>query len=210
MLYMTKIEVEHRGKLTKKKYLELKSFLKEKGTFLCKNKRFSIIYSQREEKRTEELCDSPIDLKLRVTNKKEELVMKYGKWSGNDARKEFCFALEKGKFDEMVEFLKILGHFHGVLQATNTDIYHYKGLDFSLVDVPNWGYYFEAEAVVSSSEVEKANRKIGKVCEELGISVLDHQGFCELLKSLNDRPGYHFNFKKQEFSDIKKKFKKYF
>jgi len=207
---MVKIEIEHRGKLTEKKLQELRSFFDEKGNFIEKKERFSIIYSQNKEEGSNDLCHSPIDLKLRITNKKPELVLKHGNWSGNDARKEFLFPVEPEKFEEMTEFLKILGHYHGVLQATVTYLYNYKGVDFSLVEVPGWGYYFEAEIITDEEEVDEANEKIKEVCDELSLKVLDHNGFCELLKSLNDRPGFRFNFEKENFFEIKKRFQSYF
>ncbi len=207
---MTKVEVEHRGNLNKEKFQKMKTFFDKKADFLALNERFSVIYSQQEDDKSKEVYEHPIDLKVRVTNKKGELVLKYGKWSGNDARKEFLFPLKKDKFEEMIEFLKILGHYHGVLQATKTHLYRYREVEFSLVDVPDWGYYFEAEIVTSSEDIEIANEKIRKECKELDLEVLDHEGFCKLLKSLNDRPGYRFNFKEQDFKEIKNRFEKYF
>ena len=207
---MPKVEVEHRGRLTEKKFIELKGFLKRKSRFIGIKNRFSVIYSPSREKEVFKLNRSPIDLKVRITDKKAELVLKYGKWSGNDARKEFLFPIDSKKFGEMIEFLLILGFYYGVLQATKTYLYLYKGIELALVEVPNWGYYFEAEIVTKPGNVRKANEKITKECEKLSISVLGDQDFCKLLKSLNDRPGYRFNFKKQEFSDIKKRFSSYF
>ena len=207
---MPKVEVEHRGRLTDEKFKELKSFLKRKGKFIGIKDRFSVIYSPSRGKEMLKLNRSPIDLKVRITNKKAELVLKYGKWSGNDARKEFLFPIDSKRFGEMIEFLLILGFYYGVLQATKTYLYLYKGIEFALVKVPNWGYYFEAEIVTRPDNVKKADEKIAKECEKLGISILGDQGFCKLLESLNSRPGYRFNFKKQKFSDIKKRFSSYF
>ncbi len=207
---MSKIEVEHRGLLTDKKFKELSIFLKEKGDFLGKKQRFSIIYSQNPEDQSNKLCESPIDLRLRVTNKKAELALKYGRWSGNDARKEFIFPIELKKFEEMIEFLEILGHFHGVLQATKTCFYRYKKIDFSLVEVPEWGYYFEAEVITDEKKIKNTNEMIKRECEKLEIEILDHKGFCTLLESLNSRPGHRFNFKKEKFHEVKKRFVNYF
>ncbi len=207
---MSKIEVEHRGALNEDKFQELKTFFEKEGELLGVSDRFSVIYSQREDDQVKEVYEHPVDLKVRITNGKGELVLKYGKWSGSDARKEFLFPIEKEKFDEMIEFLKILGHYHGVLQATKTHLYRYRGVDFSLVDVPGWGYYFEAEVVTNPEDIKKANEKITKECENLGIEALDHKRFCKLLESLNDRPGHRFNLKKQDFSEIKKRFSEYF
>ncbi len=206
---MVKIEVEHRGPLTPKKFKELIKFFKKKGKSLGKKNRFSIIYWVRGRK-IFKLDRTPIDLKLRITNKKTELVLKSGKWSGNDARKEFLFPIDSKKFEEITEFLKILGFYYGVLQATKTDCYLYKGIEFALVRVPSWGYYFEAEIVVSQNQIKSANKKIKLACRELGLNLFDDKGFCKLLEELNERPGFKFNLKKQKFSDIRKIFRNYF
>jgi adenylate cyclase class IV len=207
---MSQIEVEHRGRLTAQEFKKIKSFFDKKGKFLGLNKRFSVIYSQAKNDKSKKLCKSPVDLRIRVTNKKGELALKYGKWSGNDARKEFLFPVEPKKIDEMVSFLEILGYYHGVLQATHTYRYLYKNIEFALVDVPGWGYYFEAEIITDQKLVEKANYKIKEECQKLDIKILDYKGFCELLNDLNNRPGYRFNFKKKPFSLIKKNFIDYF
>ena len=44
---MAKIEVEHRGTLTNKKFNELKLFLKKNGEFIQEKDRFSVIYFPR-------------------------------------------------------------------------------------------------------------------------------------------------------------------
>ena len=136
--------------------------------------------------------------------------MKYGRWSGNDARKEFLFPIDSKKFEEMTEFLKILGFYYGVLQATKTYLYKYKNIEFAVVRVPDWGYYFEAEIVADASSIKTANEKIMAVCKKLNIDVLNDKDFLRLLESLNERPGFRFNFKKEKFSDIKSRFTGYF
>lgn len=206
---MLKIEVEHRGLLTEKQFKELNIFLKKNGKLLGVKDRFSVIYSP-PGKKSFKLHRSPIDLKLRITNKKTELVLKYGKWSGNDARKEFSFPIDSKKFEEAVEFLQALGFYYGVLQATKTYFYLYQDVELAAVKVPGWGYYFEAEIIASRNSVKKANRKIVSVCQELNLNVLNDKDFCKLLKDLNARPGFRFNFEKQKFLVIKKRFANYF
>lgn len=110
----------------------------------------------------------------------------------------------------MTEFLKMLGFYYGVLQTT-TFFYLYKGIEFAVVKVPGWGYYFEAEIVATNQDsIKKANKKIMSVCQEFNLNVLNDKDFCKLLESLNDRSGFRFNFKKQNFSEIKKRFVDYF
>lgn len=206
---MAKVEVEYRGLLTEKKFAELNKFLNKNGKFLGEKDRFSAIYSPRG-KETLRVVRSPIDLKIRITNKKTELVLKYGRWSGKDARKEFLFPIDSKKFEEMTDFLKILGYYYGVLQATKTYLYKYKSIEFALVKVPRWGYYFEAEIVTNPASVATADKKIMDTCKELNLEVLNDKDFLKLLESLNNRPGFRFNFKKEKFSEIKGRFKDYF
>jgi len=206
---MAKIEIEHRGLLTEKKFADLNKFLKKNGEFLGEKDRFSVIYSPQGREIFDFARDS-IDLKIRITNKKTELVLKYGKLSGNDARKEFLFPIDSKKFEEMTEFLDILGFYSGVLQATKTFLYTYKGIEFAAVKVPGWGYYFEAEIAANPEFIKTANKKIMDTCKELNLEVLSDKDFYKLLENLNERPGFRFNLKKEKFSDIKNRFANYF
>jgi len=208
---MAKIEVEHRGLLSENKFKELSKFLDKNGKFIEEKDRFSLIYfSHGKEADFKLQKDNPIDLRLRITNKKSELVLKHGTWSGKDARKEFFFPIDSKKFEDMTELLQVLGLFYGGLQATKTMVYLYKGVELALVKVPAWGYYFEAEINVNPNLVDKANKKIDSVCRELGLEVLDDKGFYNLCEGLNSRPGFTFDLKKEKFSDIKKRFATYF
>jgi len=208
---MAKIEVEHRGLLTEKKFKEINRLLKKNGEFFGEKDRFSLIYfSHGKEADFKLQKDNPIDLRLRITNKKSELVLKHGAWSGKDARKEFFFPIDSKKFEDMTELLQVLGLYYGGLQATKTMVYLYKGVEFALVKVPAWGYYFEAEINVDPAQVDRANEKIDLVCHELGLEALDGKGFYDLCDELNQRPGFRFNFKKEKFLDIKKRFSDYF
>jgi len=208
---MAKIEVEHRGLLTEKKFNELDKVLKKNGKFVGKKNRFSLIYfSHGKEADFRLQKDNPVDLRLRITNKKSELVLKHGAWSGKDARKEFSFPIDSKKFEDMAELLQVIGLYYGGLQATKKMVYMYKGVEVALVKDPGWGYYFEAAINVNPDLVDKANKKIDSVCHELGLEVLDGKGFYNLCNELNDRSGFTFNLQKEKFSDIKKRFVEYF
>ncbi len=207
---MTKnIEVEHRGTLTREKFDTLRKFFEKEGKFVKEKDRFSIIYFPRGKEKLK-VPKSPLDLRIRITNKEAEIVLKYGKSSGADARKEFSFPLNPSQFKEAIELLFILGFYYGVLQATKTYAYEYQGIEFALVDVPGWGYYFEAEIMADSNSVKMVNEKLTSVCRELGLTVLNDKEFYQLLEDLSNRSGFRFNFKKEVFSELKKRFIEYF
>lgn len=207
-----KVEIEHRGILTNEKFKQLNKFFQTKGKFLGKKKRFSVIYflTNKKIKKIEELKNEKIDLRIRITNKKTELVMKYGKWGATEARREFLFLIKSEQFDQMIEFLKILGFYQGVLNATETYLYKYRGIDFALVKVPSWGYYFEAEIMGEKRQIKKLNEKILTESKKLGLEIFTNNALCQLLDQLNNRKGFRFNFKKEKFLDIKKRFINYF
>lgn len=205
---MAKIEVEHRGLLTKGKFNELKTFFEKEGKFLSEKKRFSIIYTSGNQ--VEDDKDILIDIKLRITNKKAELAIKHGKWSGKDARKEFNFFIDNEKFEDMIEFLKIISYHHVALMANTKLDYLFNDIEFSLVTVPEWGHYFEAEILTDEKSKDEANKKINKELNKLGLHVLDENGFYKLLNELNDRDGYRLDLDKVDFKEIKKRFSEYF
>jgi adenylate cyclase class IV len=209
---MAKIEVEYRGILTEEKFKKLNRVFKKEGKFLGKRDRFSIIYfvSKKRVKKVEELKNVPIDLRLRITNRKPELVLKWGKWGAKDIRKEFIFPINPNQFEEMIEFLNILGFYQGAFNATTTYVYKYKGIEFALVKVPDWGYYFEAEVIADKDKVKEANEKIKRELQKLGLQTIKNQEFYKLLNDLNNRKGYRFDFRRQKFSEIKKRFMEYF
>ena len=45
-----------------------------------------------------------------------------------------------------------------------------EGVEFSLVEVPGWGYYFEAEILTDEAEIEKAHKKIEETVINYNIS----------------------------------------
>jgi len=204
-----KIEVEQRGLLSQKRFLKLKGFFSKNAKFLGEKDRLSLIYFRHKSHRLEDERDNTIDLKLRITNKKPELVLKHGKWGSKDSRKEFGFQIERRQFWEMAEFLKVLGFTHGVLNATKTFAFKYKGMEFALVEVPGWGHYFEAEILSSKKNWKKADERLDGEIQKLGLKIVGEKEYLKLLKSLNSRKGFHFDFEKEGFSRIRKKFRKY-
>lgn len=206
---MSKIEVEHRGLLTLDKFKELKSFFEKNGKALEIKKRFTFVYNSSKSS-VREVKEEVIDIKLRITNKKPELAVKYGKWSGKDARREFNFFLDEDQFPEMLEFLKILGYKKFVLMANTKYDYLYNGIEFSLVEVPEWGYYFEAEIVTDEESAAEADKLLDSEIKKFKLHVLDEEEYYDLLDELNNRDGFRIDLDKVDFPRIQQHFAEYF
>lgn len=207
---MAKYEIEQRGKLSSQDFKRLTKFFSASGQPHGTKNRITLIWC-RAKKKIAEVKDEKIDLRLRVTNGKGEVVLKHGKWGGKEARKEFEFMVENAdKFWDYVEFVRILGYKDFLLTETIKNDYIYKGIEFSLVEIPGWGYYFEAEILADAHEINAANNKIEKVVESVGLEIINEKDYHELLDSINNRPGSRLRLDEEVIQTLKPKFKQYF
>lgn len=206
---MAKIEVEHRGRLTPEEFSRIRKYFQKNAKFLGEKRRFSIIYTT-SVLSTREAKNDKIDLKLRITNSQPEIALKYGKWSGKDARKEFIFDIDPEQYDDFVEFLKILGYHRAIMIANTKHDFLFHGIEFSLVEVPDWGHYFEAEILSEEDKVKNSIQMIEKELKALKLKACDNKDYYKLLDELNNRSGARVDLNDLSTSKIKKKFKKYF
>ncbi len=80
-----------------------------------------------------------------------------------------------------------------------------------MVYAPIFGdYYFEAEILTDSGSVDSANQKIMSVIKDLDLNFLSEKEFYKWLDELSSKPEFRFNFKKEKFSDMRKRFADYF
>jgi len=205
---MAKHEIEHRGRIYKDKIDEIVEIFQEKGKFLGQKKRLSLIWCTAKTN-ISEVKDEKIDLRLRVTNGKSEVVLKHGKWGSADSRKEFSFDVDNDQFWDYLEFLRILGYKNFLLTPTIKNDYLYDGVEFSLVEVPGWGYYFEAEILTEAENIETANEKVHQTITSLGLSILDEAGYFAILDEINNRKGGRLNLDETNMTELKKSFADY-
>jgi adenylate cyclase class IV len=204
------IEVEVRGKI--KNFDRVLQHFKEKAQFIKEKDRISFIYF-RDGTNVNDLStirEDPVDLKLRVTNKQAEIVMKYGRWGTEEARKEFLFSVELEKFGSALEFFRHLGWYHGIIMDTKTFLFNFEGIEFALVRSGDL-CYFEAEKLVDdSSEVKESIQEIKEICLKMNLEVFGEKEFIDLMESFNKRENRTFDFKKKSFDEVKKEFIEYF
>ena len=186
-------EIELRGPLTKEQYDSLIKKFSEQGEFVQDKNRVLIDYSTM-------IPDQGIegrnkDIRLRVTNKKPEIIVKLGAWGGNEQREELSILTEEGTFDTLVKVYNALGYSKGVLCERNSKVYNYNGVEFALVEVPNHSYFFEAEKVVTTEgEKDQAQKDIEKVCMDLDLSIYTDQEFYDYVEQLNKEANEVFDF----------------
>ena len=205
------IEIELRGPLSKKEFNNLKSFLDKNAEFLDKKERLGLIYYPNEiPDDLTTLKDDPIELRIRITNKQPELMLKHGNWAASGAeRKEIQIPLTQDKIQDAIDFLLILGWKHVIAHPTISYNYKYKEIEFSLRNSKNF-YYYEAEIMAESNEINLVKEKIKKVCKELNLKEYSKEEFIELCNKLNQVKEWRFDFSKNTLKDVKKEFKEFF
>lgn len=207
------LEVEVRGKI-EGEFNKILSEFNKKAKFVKEKDRLSLIYFRSnvpdDLKDVREVSDDPVDLKLRITNKEAEIVLKYGKWGGQDNRKEIFVPINSNNFEDVAELLHLIGWSKGVIMDTKTFVFDYQGIEFALVKNEN-ALYFEAEILVkNNAEIKEAKERLKKACNEFGLIIFNDEEMIKLMNSINNAPGRRFNLDKQSIEDIKNKYSAFF
>lgn len=191
---MANIEVEVRGIITQEKYEELNKLFNQKGQFIDHKNRVLVCYPDPE---TGSLVENlKTDIRVRATNGIPEIIIKLGEWGkANESRRELSLVGQKGEFDKMIMMLAALGHKTGIIAVRKGKIYMYQDIEFSLVEVPDHSYYFEAEIMVKNHEEQKrATQKINELCRSLKLKPLTQKGFFNYINRLNSESNESFDF----------------
>lgn len=205
------IEVEFIGGLSKEGFSNLKERLEKEGTFKKRKERISFMYFRDKiPKDLSEIENEDTDLRMRITNKEAEVIIKKGSFTGSHSRKEISINFPMEDLQKHVDFLSALDWNIGVIYAVETFVYEYKEIEFSLVDIEDYGYNFEAEILTTSEDEPKSREKINEILNELGLKPFDENGLNNQCNQINNREGLRFDFSKQTIKEIKKKFPKFF
>lgn len=211
------IEVEFRGPLSKNQFESLNNLMKRKGKFITGGDRLSLMYFRNEiPKHSKDIKEEKVDLRLRINknddSKNAEVVMKYGSWAGTDSRKELSFRIDLNKFVDWIDFLKCLDWKKCVCYATKMKTFTYKEIEFTLVEIKDFGFTFEAEILAEDKEknVLDAKKKIKKTCEELALHEYKKWEFERQCDDINNTPKLQYDFEVDSPSIIKERYAEYF
>lgn len=174
---MPKYEVELRGLLKDKERKDLEDFLVQNGKLVKKYKRTLWCF--------EKSWKQGLDLRIKNTNEEYMFSLKTGN-PGKADRREISIPIPKNKTQEAFDFLKLLGYKRGMKAQRNASIYEYKNIEWAIIEVPNYSYYFEAEKLVNSKQGgRKAESEIRSVCKELSLIIYNHQQTIDYIAKLD-------------------------
>ncbi len=205
---MAETEVEYIGKISKDNFQNLKELFEKKGVFQKKKSRISFMYFRdRIPKDLEEIKFEETDLRIRFTNKKSELVLKHGQFNAAHARKEISILFDQEETEKYIALLNCLGWYLGVIYATETFVYKYEEVEFSLIEIKDYGYNFEAEILTEEKKIKEARQKITTVLKNLDLREMNKEELNIQCNSINNKKDLQFNFRETPFSKIKIRFK---
>ncbi|HEX5774655.1 MAG TPA: hypothetical protein VFY28_01695 [Candidatus Paceibacterota bacterium] len=179
------IEVEIRGRLTDTAAEELGAFLEREGTLVEVQDREMILlrgypgYAHDPNMRD-------MDIRLRNTNGKCEIMVKRKTSEHNVARHEVSLPLGCPNLDLAKEVVKSLGYDQGIWMHRQKKVYQYRNIEWSIVTVPQGLSYYEAEQEAEdASDVERIRACLTKEAGALGLGSLNPEGMREFIYELD-------------------------
>jgi len=208
---MANIEVEVRGELTKDSYNKVISELNKKAEYVKDKERLTIAYYRGKiPKDVRETSNEEVDLRVRVTGRNAEIILKHGLWGAKDNRTEIPVPIALEDFDNSVELLRLIGWNNCLIATALTKVFNYKGIEFAIVIQNNKHYYFEAEKITSNKDnASEIHKEIEKACQEFGLKPHTQEGFYDFINKMNEDV-LICDFNQDSWKEIKKKYKEFF
>ncbi|HPO05813.1 MAG TPA: hypothetical protein PLQ36_01750, partial [Candidatus Gracilibacteria bacterium] len=147
------------------------------------------------------------DIRIRITNGIPEIILKLGKWGGQDQREEISILGEKNNYHSMIKLFGEIGYKKGVLCKRISKVYQYNDIEFSIIEVPNHSYFFEAE--ISSNEAiskEKLDNLILAVCSQLNLTIFNDDDYYQYIDKLNNEANEIFLYENYEEIEFHSKY----
>ncbi|MBI4088834.1 hypothetical protein HY415_01935 [Candidatus Kaiserbacteria bacterium] len=167
------IEVEVRGHLTDAKLKKLTTHLTKEGALVeTQDREMILLYDY------PGYSDDPIvrecDIRLRNTNGNCEIMVKHKSGEHNVARKETSLKLHGSDLTVAKDILKALGFSKGLWMHRKKEVYKYRDIEWSIVNVPHGLSYFEAEQeAANAGDTEKIREHLTREAGKLGFAVMN-------------------------------------
>ena len=157
------IEIEIRGKFSKKDFQRLFALMKNKGKLLDQYKRLSVDLSPGFDPKTRTWKDSSaFDLRVKKSGDSEKISIKVGEFH-QKKRKEVEVGIKSGNFLDAVSLLEILGFDKGMIYFWESWEYDYQGYEVKLSKYTDSYYTWEIESKDEKHDPNKLAEALGLV-----------------------------------------------
>lgn len=181
------VEVEIRGPLTKEGAEKLKEFFRTNGEHVESHTREMIrLYDY--PGFDEDTLKREVDIRLRDTDGRCEIMVKKKMSENNVARSELSLKLQDTNLDTAKDVLKALGYAKGLWMHRKKDVYAYAGIEWSIVEAPEDIFYYEAEQEADDgADLQKIETHLKAEAEKLQIKVFTPEEYREFIRFLSDK-----------------------
>ncbi len=170
------IEVEIRGRLDEESYDQLKKFLDAHGRSVEHHSRDMYLLLGYPGY-TNDFVGRGVDIRLRNTDGKCEIMLKYKASESGVGRREVSLPLGESNLETAKEIVKALGYSKAIKMLRDKEVYEYQGAEWSLVRAPKGVMYYEIEKMLEDeSGITKAKEELLKCARDLHLEVLDEKG----------------------------------
>ncbi|WKZ27739.1 MAG: CYTH domain-containing protein [Candidatus Dojkabacteria bacterium] len=199
------IEVEKRSLVTQQQLdtHPLKNFFSEKATLQKHFRRFTMVGIENADFTPNP--DSLIDLKVRTTEEKGLLTVKYGNWHTGTAREEHEISFNpETEITAVMNILRLLGRQTFIISYLERFEYHFENIIITkdvYKSMPG-SILLELEVgVQNENEVESAEKKIDNLMAELQLETLDSEGTKRFIADMNAIKEYQVSFVSQSVDE---------
>lgn len=198
------IEVELRGPLTEEQYQAIISTLNLKGKLIANQNRFLLDYSTF----LEGISERKLDVRVRVTNGKVEIVVKKGKFGGI-SREEASLFPEDNSIENTLKLMSLLGYNKAVACDRSITRYMVDGIEFAIQDVKDFtnsgaihSRFFEAEIMSNEEGKDNAVTKIRNFLSINNLKEFSETEWYEYVEKINKEANGVFNYEHDDIEVI--------
>jgi len=199
----TNIETELRAEVSKNRFEQILSQLKESPFPLTYKKRLSVMFFGK-------VNGENIDIRIRITNGQTEIVIKKGNFHADD-RIEISQSIEKNQFTGMVRLFSVLDFKTEIAEREIYDFNFKDGIVFSLIKAGDI-YYIEIEKMSDKDSIEKIRKQLLDIMDKWRLKCIDTKNG-EVLENLCNRLSNHcdwqFKGSENDFQKLQELLNKY-
>ncbi len=198
------IEVELRGPLVEEDYQKLSEMLKTKGKLIKSQHRLLLDYSTF----LEGIGERTLDIRVRVTDGKVEIVVKKGKFGGT-SREEASLFPEDNNIENTLKIMHLLGYSKAVACDRRIQRYMIEDMEIAIQDVMDFSQpgsihsrFFEAEIMTNENGRAGAVIKIKNFLLEHELKTYSEIEWNECVAKMNKEANGIFDYDTDDIESI--------
>ncbi len=180
------IEVELRGPLTPEAYATFRQYLVEHGTLIARQDRLLLDFSTF----TEGVAERTLDVRVRVTNGKVEMVVKRGAFGGTSREEASLFPSDN--LASTLRFMSLLGYTKAVACDRGIERFQIGEIEIALQDVRSYASpgtihsrFFETEIMTTPDDKDGAVETIRAFLRERGLVEFSSAEWSACVETMN-------------------------